>query len=284
MIPFAAIVEQMDIGLMFVDGDGRILYCNAAEARLRGVPAEELVGRSVVDCHCPWNQPRVKEVLARLRSRPSTGLHRMRAGREQFVEQWFSPVFDAEGAFLGIILLSVDVTALESSRRKYETMATRDELTGLYNKNHFLTALARLREELGRDHPAAAVMVLDVNGMKTVNDTRGHEQGDRLLQAAGTVIRAAVRATDYVFRFGGDEFVVLMPGGDERTAASARRRIREGCHRWTAANPSLPLELGSGSAVARLPEELDQAFQLADEAMYRDKSRAKRGRNRLSPR
>lgn len=276
MVPFQTLVEKLGVGVTFVNPDYRIEYCNEAEARLRGLPREQIVGRSILDCHTPESRAKITQLMEEFRSGATAGFVRMRSGREQFVEQKFAPLFDASGAFLGMVLLSIDVTALETSRRRFETLATRDELTGLFNRNHFLAIFTSLAGQLRPDSPSLALIVADINGLKAVNDTLGHWAGDELIKQAADVLRTTVRETDFIFRFGGDEFAALLPAADERAAEAVRRRIKKRCRRERP-HPSLPpLRVGVGWAVARTPEEADRLFALADAAMYQDKAKEKR--------
>jgi diguanylate cyclase (GGDEF)-like protein len=123
--------------------------------------------------------------------------------------------------------------------------------------------------------PSLSLMMADLNGLKNVNDQQGHLAGDQLIAGAGLVLRRSMRVTDLVFRFGGDEFLVLQPGADEAVAAATFRRVKVGCRRWAASHPGLPLSLALGWQIARTPQEADQALTLADAAMYRDKQREK---------
>jgi diguanylate cyclase (GGDEF)-like protein len=150
--------------------------------------------------------------------------------------------------------------------REMRDIAQRDELTGLGNRRAFNERLAREGEQ--RDHLGdVALVVLDLDGLKRINDRDGHEAGDRALRLASDAIRAAIRETDSAYRLGGDEFAVVLSGVDERIAMSVGERI-------SAALAELSrgaMTLSAGVAMGKGVTEADQLYRHADGATYRAK-------------
>ncbi len=274
-VPYKEIIDRMSTGVLFIDAGDRIAYCNDVAATLWQSSPADMIGRVIWDCHPPERASNVRDVLDGFRN--GTGIHTtwMNDRRSQFVEHWLSPAYDDTGAYIGAVLVSVDVTAREAARARYETMAHTDAATGLLNRNFFLEVFPAYQQRLGRDITSLAILMTDINGLKKVNDTHGHAAGDRLIGKAAEVIKSCVRSSDPVFRFGGDEFIALLPGGTRQAARNAYRRIKAGCRRWSAAHPELPLSLSVGWAVARTPQEAATILAEADEAMYRDKAAQK---------
>ncbi|HEY3415749.1 MAG TPA: sensor domain-containing diguanylate cyclase, partial [Armatimonadota bacterium] len=147
-------------------------------------------------------------------------------------------------------------------------LSTHDGLTTLYNRAFFEEEFTRL--ERGRQYPVTLVIV-DVDGLKEVNDRLGHQAGDELLCRAAEVLKASFRTEDLVARMGGDEFVVLLPTFDAKAAAIALARIRENLGIDHLAYPDLPLSISVGTATAVGSNSLTEALQRADEMMYREK-------------
>lgn len=154
-----------------------------------------------------------------------------------------------------------------------------DPLTGLPNRRHFDQ---RLREELARVdrfNLPLALMILDLDGLKEINDTGGHEAGDQALRAVARTFQRTCRNTDLAARIGGDEFVVLAPNITERDAETLANRIRKTLTAeasWV--STSLPaLTLSIGVADTRCIEELqpDRLYAAADQALYRAKEMGK---------
>jgi diguanylate cyclase (GGDEF)-like protein len=154
-----------------------------------------------------------------------------------------------------------------------------DPLTGLANRRHLDK---RLREELARvdryNHPLA-LMLLDLDGLKILNDRKGHEAGDNALRAVARTLQKTCRNTDLAARFGGDEFAVLAPNITELEARTLAERIRRSLGMeasWVAVNLP-PLTLSIGIADTRSIRELhpDRLYSAADRALYRAKTEGK---------
>ncbi|MHB9023651.1 MAG: sensor domain-containing diguanylate cyclase [Armatimonadota bacterium] len=158
--------------------------------------------------------------------------------------------------------------ARKHSEEELKYLSTHDGLTALYNRAFFEEEFARL--ERGRQYPVTIVIV-DVDGLKDVNDGLGHQAGDSLLVRTTEVLRASFRSEDLIARMGGDEFVVLLPSSDAQAAVHALARIRENLQVDDLEHPELPLWLSIGAATATAGDSLTGALQRADEMMYREK-------------
>lgn len=153
--------------------------------------------------------------------------------------------------------------------QKYRYMSLHDELTGLYNRASFEDELRNLERS---GHFPIGVIMIDLDGLKTINDTLGHSAGDVLLQRAANVLRSVFRSQDMIARIGGDEFAILLPGLNHQ----ALRQIVERVHRrqveHNVSYPGFELKFSLGAAVALTPQELWSALTEADAAMYEEKS------------
>ncbi|HJO36021.1 MAG TPA: GGDEF domain-containing protein [Gammaproteobacteria bacterium] len=153
-----------------------------------------------------------------------------------------------------------------------ERLANTDSLTGLYNRSHFQRQFEqqqRLRDRTAG--PDFSLVLVDINGLKGINDTQGHPAGDRLIQAAGQLLQRCTRADDIVCRIGGDEFMILCPSTTLGEAERLIARIREAVPALAAlVSPagSVGLSLGAASTTEVAPGRL---MQLADSRMYEDK-------------
>lgn len=172
---------------------------------------------------------------------------------------------------------------VEQARAQLQIAVVRDSLTGLYNRGHFV---ARLREEIERSRrepQSLALLLIDVDRFKAINDSFGHAAGDAVLERLGEVLVDALRPYDLIARYGGEEFVALLPGADRKQAEAAAERIR-------ARLESTPFEWGRtaegrGRVTASLgvtclggaEDTADALLARADRAMYAAKNA---GRNR----
>ena len=171
----------------------------------------------------------------------------------------------------GVVVQSSVLRAeLQSLVQHAQALARRDALTGLANRLGWDEALARCEEQV-QAGGCASVLVVDVNGLKAVNDSYGHEAGDRFLQMGADALSSVARRGDTVARLGGDEFGLLLPDVDEAAAERIVERVREAVA--TAGRVGdVPLSAAVGSATCPPHSSLRVAWRTADAAMYSDKS------------
>lgn len=177
-------------------------------------------------------------------------------------------ILAAIGSFAGV--------AAENAflHEKVRELAMLDPLTGLSNRYYFNEVYSREVKRSKRYGHPLCIMMMDVDNLKAINDHHGHLVGDRALGIVGSILKESVRETDLVARFGGDEFVVLLPVSNEESGREVAGRIRERLAAWNE-NPALPgIRLGLSIGLhAAGPEEADQLLLLADQDLYHSKGR-----------
>lgn len=268
-------MEQAPAPVMIADLDGRIEYVNAMFCRMTGYDKEEVIGQNPQFLRLNMISDEIYEDMWKAitsgREWESELCSRRKNG--QIYWEWVkvSPVFDADGKIMKYLKVAQDI----SDRKKYEEglhyLSTHDSLTGLYNRVYFDAEMSRLATS--REYPVS-VIVADVDGLKAVNDTKGHDAGDRLIKEMAAVLLSAFRASDVVSRIGGDEFAILLPHTDYQTAKEAVDRIRSIIESVEEKMQGGGLSLGIATAFAG--EDLPAALKSADEWMYKDKY-SKRG-------
>ena len=169
---------------------------------------------------------------------------------------------DVTLAILLTAMVWASVLTLNGLSARLVAQAHTDGLTGLLNRTGFALAAARRRAAAGRNGSSLALAVIDLDDFKIINDRQGHGAGDRLLAELSSAWTAALRPADVLARYGGDEFVLLLP---DTTAADARAALRrlEGAH---------PIGWTAGVVDCRNEESLDEAIARADEELYRAKA------------
>jgi len=177
------------------------------------------------------------------------------------------PFQNKEGEWL-VAEVNVDITERKRMEEKLLYLSTHDVLTGLYNRTHFDEEMAKL--ERGRQFPVSILMV-DVDGLKTVNDNQGHAAGDELLLRTAQVLGASVRVEDVVARIGGDEFAVLLTGADVSAAEKALMRVRKSLEIHNSNYSGLSLSLSLGIATGSKGCSLTKVLKEADAYMYQEK-------------
>ncbi|MBK8266878.1 MAG: diguanylate cyclase [Planctomycetes bacterium] len=173
--------------------------------------------------------------------------------------------------------------ALEQATSKFKELAAKDSLTGLYNRRHFNELIGQLYAESTRYHSDLTCMMIDLDNFKRVNDSLGHQIGDELLKLTASVLLECVREADVAVRYGGDEFIVLMPQTAQEDARRSAERIisrfRSELAKQLPEASIASLSIGLASRANELPTDPMQLVQLADEALYLAKAG---GKNRIT--
>lgn len=197
-----------------------------------------------------------------------------------------APLRDGHGQVIGAIETLQDVTerrlaeeALRASEESYRLLSVTDALTGLFNSRHFYQRLEVEIERAGRYRRPLSLLAIDADHFKAVNDTHGHLEGDKVLQSLATVIRQCLRRTDSAYRYGGEEFIVLLPEAVIESAAVLAERLRKSFFE-TLQGPQggkgFRCSVSIGVAEFIPGEDGQSLVRRADEAAYQAK---RRGRN-----
>ncbi len=193
---------------------------------------------------------------------------RRRDGSPFPAETQSSFVLDASGHPIRMRSIVRDVSERKALEAQLEALSLRDPLTGCYNRRY----LARLRSDLERPTARWTCVAMDLEGLKAVNDTYGHQEGDRVLHGFAHFLGLHHRSDDVLLRLGGDEFALVLPGTDDSEAQVLCRRLLE------AARDGSPARFSIGTATRRPGETVDDVMARADSEMY-----AARGRRVARP-
>jgi len=171
---------------------------------------------------------------------------------------------------LARVLVSIeDITARKKAEAYLKYLGTHDVLTGLYNRTYFEEEMVRLGRS--RRYPIS-IIIVDLDGLKPVNDSRGHAEGDRLIRRAAEVLQASVRGEDVVAR-GGDEFAIILPATDGEAVAQAAQRIHSLAELNNMYSQSPTLTISVGAATVSTDSALAVVLREADDRMYVEKRR-----------
>jgi diguanylate cyclase (GGDEF)-like protein/PAS domain S-box-containing protein len=268
----AQIVSSLQEGVIVVDRDERVTRANEAAARLCGVSLGELTGLRLHEL--PLDAP-IRRALAGETVRGAVLAVRRRDGTEIWVESNAAPLAEADGTPFGALSTYVDVSERILRERRMRQEADSDPLTGLANRRALERALEAALGRARVDGREVAVLMVDLDGFKALNDAHGHMAGDEALRVVGRRLVGCVRERDVVARIGGDEFVLVLgdlhPG--HGTAEECARRVQAALADPIELGNASP-RLGAATGVAYFPRDGADGVMLlahADRAMYRAK-------------
>ena len=175
-----------------------------------------------------------------------------------------------------IAALRARIVQLQERIEQLDLLAHEDSLVGLPNRRGFMRALERLIDRVGRYQEKAALLFIDLDGLKVINDSFGHQAGDKALVQVARLLVSGVRKSDVVARIGGDEFAILLVHSDEETARETAGRLIEviAASDFTHDGEALPLSVAIGAAVIHAEDTPEEAMARADREMYRRKAAA----------
>lgn len=188
-------------------------------------------------------------------------------------------VKDKTGDIMGYVIICQDKTLINKLQVEISERVTKeqelyylslhDSLTGLYNRTYFEKQIQKFNN---LDNNCLGIIMCDLDGLKLVNDTLGHDVGDKLLINASSVIKSSLQAKDTVYRIGGDEFAILVPQSTEENMNKICSKIQKGVQEFNAKGPQLMLSISVGFAISRdSSKDVTELFKEADDNMYREK-------------
>ena len=271
------ITSSMD-SIFSCDVSFNITVWNPGMELITGVATEDAIDRQLLDVFPRLEETgdhsALREALAEDTTIAKESSYSLRDGDDPvFFETHFSPLKNEAGDRVGGVGIFRDITERKLAEQALKDLSVRDPLTNLYNRRYFNK---RIEEEISRatrQKNRFALLLCDPDNFKKVNDTRSHQFGDEILKAAGQAIQDATRDVDFVFRWGGDEFVVILLVSDRQGIIEARERIREQIVAL-GKEKRFPLDLSIG--VASFPEhgeDSNHLIRLADRALYIAKKR-----------
>jgi diguanylate cyclase (GGDEF)-like protein/PAS domain S-box-containing protein len=269
-IAYETVVNAMGDGVVVTDARGRITTANPVALAGVGKKLPEVLGRPLEQLFPGWPAARATDDSAAER----VELRVRREGRDRNLELRAFPVFDAERRIYGRVYLSQDVTERNEYQRRIEEMAFRDPLTGLHNRRALYDDAQRAIAFAQRRRLQVALLFIDLDRFKDINDALGHPAGDVLLQHVASRLQATVRKEDILARLGGDEFAVLLYDCDAAGAHAAAERLLRSLREpaFEVRRTRLHLDASIGISLYSSGEKSveDLVFQ-ADVAMYQAK-------------
>jgi two-component system sensor histidine kinase/response regulator len=280
----AGVLSGMSDAVAAADTDGNIVLVNEAGRRAFG---ETVIGGTsptnasshhvyLPDCETPF--PKEQLPLSRaLTGEIVRDVELFVRSDQQPDGRFFSvnaePLLDAKGVVCGAVEVGRDVTEIRAAHSELQQQSETDALTGAYNRRGFMQVARKALDGARQCGRQPAVFFIDLNGMKRINDSLGHPEGDRLLMDLTWILRACFRTSDIVGRLGGDEFVVLAPDAREH-ADVLRERLRTAVDQFNSGSDRsyrISVSIGLSTCDPSEPASLEELVEQADRRMYEDK-------------
>lgn len=267
---FRLLTETAYEGIWIMNADYIITYVNRRLAVMLGYEPEEMPGKPME--HLLFSddyEDHRGKMLNRRKGQFESYERRLKCKDGSAIWTIISatPQEDAAGRFLGSFAMVTDITARKTSEEKIRYLSFHDHLTGLYNRTYLEEEMKRLDTE--RQLPVSIIMA-DLNGLKLINDTFGHATGDLLIKRAADIFREACREEDIIARWGGDEFLILLPQTTAWEADKVCSRIKKVSQKFGIMG--LPVSIASGSACKdNISKSIEEVVRKAEERMYRHK-------------
>ncbi|MGA7537504.1 MAG: EAL domain-containing protein [Steroidobacteraceae bacterium] len=283
-------LQSIGDAVISTDADGRIEYINPVAESLTAWTLEEARGRPIGEVlrlvneitHDPLENPLLCVLGGAETTSPADhSVLITRSGHEVAIQESAAPICDRQGRVIGAVIVFHDVTKERRLKRALSYQASHDALTGLINRREFDNRLHAAVLSAQRGEGAYALLYIDLDQFKVVNDTCGHQAGDRLLRDVTGLLQSRVRTSDTIARLGGDEFGVLLEGctveQSTRIAEGVRQSIRDYRFVWGASALSVGASVGVVQITAET-ESVANVMSAADIACYAAKDE---GRNRV---
>ncbi len=274
----AAALEAAANPILISRRDGTTIWVNEAFEHLSGYTREEVLGQRT-SLLKSGQQPdsffkNMWETILSGQKWRGELVNRRKDGSLYQEEMTITPVKNAAGDITHFIAIKLDITERKAVEEQIRQLASSDPLTGLANYRRLFEALDSEIKRCGRTARSFAVLLLDLDGLKAINDAHGHQVGSRALARVANILRIHCRANDTAARYGGDEFVIVLPETGSEAARHVAQRISEEARNGTE-EPSISVSAGA----AIYPEDgktIDELLAAADRALYREKRSPKR--------
>lgn len=282
-----ALLNHLYEGIYFVDDNKEIKFWNKGAENITGYKQEEIIGKFCSDnilCHIDETGKELCNTACPLSAAIKTGSYedkriylKHKNGNRIPVWVHVTPIKNTDGDIIGAVEIFLD----DSDYEKLKYQANYDFLTGILNRNAIYNILKKELSRAKRIESFVSIVMIDLDHFKSINDIHGHQTGDTVLKESANVIKESLRQYDEVGRYGGEEFLVVLPNTNHNNALIIAERIRDSInnHPILIDNKTLSISASLGvSVINNNYDKLDEFINTSDKALYNAK---KNGRNRI---
>ncbi|HAM53563.1 MAG TPA: hypothetical protein DCP92_23795 [Nitrospiraceae bacterium] len=272
---YRSLVESTDDSIYLVDVNGWYLFMNKKHLSRLGLPEGGFLGRAYVDFHSPKAAKEFIDMVGKVCKTGESVQYEHRSHRDgRYFLRTLSPVKKSDGKTMAVTAISKDITDLKQMEEKLRVFSFTDDLTGLYNRRGCFALIEQQFKLSKRLKKGIFMLYADLDNLKAINDTLGHQEGDRALVDIANILRATFRESDIIGRIGGDEFVVIPIGttGDNIKIVTDRLQKVLAIHNAESTRSyGLSLSFGVTHYDPENPCSIDELLLRADKLMYEQK-------------
>lgn len=267
------IIDALPEAIFYKDKDSRFIGCNKNFSDYyKQFGVDDVIGKSDLEIYpdkeVAENFIKIdKEIMKNKQAKYIEGMTLDISGNRVIEESFKAPVINEDGEVWGVVGLARNITNQKNLEDRLRYLSYNDALTGIYNRTYFEEKIRELNNE---QHLPLGIIMGDVNGLKLVNDSLGHLEGDKLLKSIAGVLNKSCGDKGFVFRWGGDEFMILLPNCNEYSCERMVEKIRSECKKDDYSYIELSIALGE-VVKHSLEEDIDKCIKEVEERVYRQK-------------
>jgi diguanylate cyclase (GGDEF)-like protein/PAS domain S-box-containing protein len=268
---YRSLIESTDDSIYMIDKDCRYIFVNGRVPGRLKVSEKKIIGKRYSDFHDTNDTREFENYVSKIFKTGISCQYEYKSRKvDRYTLRTLSPIMEPNARDVRYVaIISKDITDLKKTEEKLKYLSLHDPLTGLYNRAYFEEEMHRFDNSR---YELVGLIVCDIDGLKLINDTLGHNKGDQLLITASKVIRKSFREGDVVARVGGDEFAILLPNSPRSKVENICQRIKSAVAVYSRKNKLLPLSIATGFAIRNDPNQsMAELYREADNNMYKEK-------------
>ncbi|UCG78455.1 MAG: GGDEF domain-containing protein [Nitrospirota bacterium] len=269
---YRSLVESTEDSIYLVDRESRYIFINDEHRKRMELDGDDYMNTKYDKYHTTQETAIFKDAVDEVLSRGISVKQEHKSLRDgRYFLRTFSPVRGEDNSIEAVTVVSKDITDLKAMEDTLHNLAVTDELTGIYNRRGFFTIIHQHLKMSIRNNKALFLVYIDVDGLKNINDSFGHNEGDNALRDVADILKETYRDSDIIARIGGDEFVVVPVESDEERVEMIAKRLQDELKRYRDSDVrkyDLSISFGIAQFDPASPVSIDELLFEADKMMY----------------
>jgi diguanylate cyclase (GGDEF)-like protein/PAS domain S-box-containing protein len=277
---YRSLVESAEDSIFVLDRDYNYLFINKNHLLRLGISGNQYIGRSYSDYHSYEDTQEFTSIVDKVFETGQSIRHEHRSEQDnEYYLLTLSPVKESDSGINAVTVVSKKISELKLMEKELRDMSLTDELTGLYNRRGFLTLVEQHIRIAKRQKNEVFMLYADVDNLKTINDSFGHNKGDAVLRETAIILKETFRESDIIARVGGDEFVIIPLGTSQADADRVVARFQGNLELFNSISGneySLSVSYGISCFDPENPCSMEELLFQADKSMYEQKKGKKK--------